>query len=74
MLRVRKVALFAGLLTITVGLMPALGPLIAGRTFAPSNPTMSASTPGLALVPCMGAIDEMKGEQGRRTVQPAART
>ena len=46
-----QVVLFAGLLTITDGLMLALGPLIVGRAFAPSRRATAASIPGQALGP-----------------------
>lgn len=46
-----SVVLFAGLLAITVGLMPASGPLIVGRTLATSRRATSASTPGLTPIP-----------------------
>ena len=63
-----QVALFAGLLTITVSLMLALGPLIVGRTFAPSRRATSASTRDWPRS-LMGSFDEMTREQGRRSIR-----
>ena len=66
-----QVVLFAGLLTITVGLMPALGPLIAARTFAPSRRATSVSIPGLALAPY--GLHRRDEERTRKAHCPASR-